>query len=122
MLNTKSTSKRSLRKQVSKFTRLANDIKLHPSWKGNVSLTEGAKLLEGAAPFTYILTQGFDKYHYFLTYVHADHSVKHRNVRIVLVDGDSMYINGGGTGGGYETIDNLVPSCLNCSANVCRPL
>ena len=122
MLNSKTRSKRSLRNGTSKLFSLGSEIKSHPAWKGDVSLTEGAKLLEGSASFTFILTQGFDKHHYFLSFVDVDRKVKHRNVRVFLKDGISMYLNGGGNGGGYETIDNLVPSCLNCSASVCRPL
>ena len=124
MLNSKIRSRRSLRNQTTSIVRLGSEIQSHPAWQGDVSLTEGAKLLEGSAPFTYILSQGFDKHHYFLSFVDADYKVKHRNVRVFARDGHSMYLNGGsgGGGGGYETIDNLVPSCINCSADVCRPL
>ncbi|QVL56789.1 MAG: hypothetical protein KFB93_05240 [Simkaniaceae bacterium] len=124
MLNSKIISKRNLRKGTPKLIRLGSELESHPAWKGDVSLTEGAKLLEGSTPFTFILSQGFDKNHYFLSFVDTDHKVKHRNVRIFLKDGDSMYMNGGsgGGGGGYESIENLVPSCLNCSASVCKPL
>lgn len=124
MLNSKSRSKRNLRKRPSKLIRLGSEIEAHPAWAGNVSLSESAELLKGASPFTYILSQGFDKHHYFLSFVDTDKKVKHRNVRVFLSNGDTFYMNGGsgGGGGGYESIENLVPSCLNCSANVCRPL
>lgn len=116
-------SKRSLRKgKNAPLAQVGKDIENHLSWRGELSLMEAAALLEGSSPFTYVLTQGMDKHHYFLTYVDANRKVKHRNVRSALKNGVVMYWNGGGNGGGYETIDNLVPGCLNCSESVCRPL
>lgn len=117
-------SKRSLRKEINNLVRVDRGVELHPSWRGGLTLAEAAQLLKGNAPFTYVMTQGFDQYHYFLTYVDADGKVKHRNVRSAIKNGKTFYWNGGGGtgGGGYESIDNLVPGCLNCSATVCRPL
>lgn len=116
-------SKRSLRKGTNKLVQVDRGIESHPSWRGELTLAEAAKLLEGNNPFTYVVTQGFDKYHYFLTYVDADQKVKHRNVRSTIKNEKTFYYNGGGgTGGNYETIENLVPGCLNCSATICRPL
>ena len=121
MLKSNVRSKTVLRNSPSKLNCLGSEIKSHVAWKGDVSLTKCAELLEGSTPFTYLLSEGFDKHHYFLSFVDVDHEVKHRNVRVFVKDGITMYINGG-AGGGYESIDNLIPSCLNCSASVCRPL
>lgn len=113
-----------MRRDPSKFTQLGSGIESHPAWRGDVSFTEGAKLLQGHPPFTFILSTGFDKDHYFLSFVDADGKVKYRNVRLFLKNGEIYYMNGasgGGGGRGYESIDNLIPSCLNCPANVCRP-
>lgn len=116
-------SKRILRRNNA-FVRVTNEIESHSSWKGEISLSEAAKLLEGQSSFTYVLSKGFDKNHFFLSFVDVDKKVKHRNVRSFIINGKTKYLNGGsgGNGGGYETIDNLVPSCLNCSASICSPL
>lgn len=115
-------SKRSLRKGTKKLVQVDRGIEFHPSWKGNLTLSEAVQLLKGNDPFTYAVTQGFDKYHYFLTFVDADGKVKHRNVRSTIKNEKTFYFNGGSGGGGYQSIDNLVPGCLNCSAAICRPL
>lgn len=122
MLKSSIRSKKSSRSNFSEFINLESEIVAHPAWRGNISFTEGTKLLNSQTPFTYILTRGFDKYHYLLSFVDVDGTVKHKNVRVFLKDDERWYINGGGNGGGYESIDNLVPSCLNCSAKICCPL
>jgi hypothetical protein len=95
-------------------------VKSSPAWKGTLSMLEGKKMLDGQAPFTYILSEGVDKYHYFLHYVGVDHLVHFKNVRIRFIGGVPVYRNGGGD---YcKSIEALVPSCLRCSSSICKPL
>lgn len=95
-------------------------IESHPAWQGDLTLGESEELLEGKAPFTYIITEGFGQCHYFLTFVDANGAVKHRNVRFVIKNQKPLYFSGGG-GQGYESIDHLVCNCLKCGLNVCCP-
>ena len=97
------------------------EIRNHPAWKEGVSVEEVHALLKRHEAFTFSLSQGVDKLHYFLSYVAPDGLVKCKNVRIVLSpDGD--WKNGNGAGGRYESIDDLVPGCLKVSKGVCKPL
>ena len=105
---------------VSKKQQLIDAIKSHASWRGNASLCEAAALLKGNSPFTYIVSEGMDECHFFLSYVSSDHTVKHKNVRVIIDRGDWVVKNGQGLS--FPTLDLLVPSCLQCSASVCKPL
>lgn len=126
-------SKRILRKKGLVGSYIGQKLEHHASWRGAISLTEVAKKLEGHSPFTYALTQGVDKNHYYLSYVDVDRSVKCRNVRSFIKCGQIFYENGSlcpkaailddaTAVYGYKTIDELVPGCLKCSANICKPL
>lgn len=83
-------------------------------------MLEGKALLDGQAPFTYMLCDGLDRYHYLLYYVGADRKVHFKNVRILYLNGVTIYRNGGDNT--YETIENLVPGCIRCSSTICKPL
>ena len=120
MLNFKQAKCRFKTPFVSKQLQLTKEINDHPSWKGDVSLCEAAALLKGNNPFTYVLSAGMDKNHFFLSYVDFDLVVKHKNVRIILNQGNWAIKNGSTTI--YSSISKLIPDCLHCSANVCKPL
>jgi len=95
-------------------------VKSSPAWKGTVSMLEGQAMLDGQTPFTYMLSEGVDKYHYSLHYVGIDRKVHYKNVRILYIGGVPVYRNGGGD---YcSIIDDLVHSCLRCSSSICKPL
>ena len=104
----------------SSFKKMEEKLKLHPSWRSGVSMLEAQEMLRNQPSFTYMLSEGLDKYHYILNYVGADQQVHFKNVRILYVNGVPIYKNGGG--GVYENIADLVPSCLKCSADTCIPL
>lgn len=105
---------------VSKKQQLIVAIKNHASWRGNVSLCEAAALLKGNDPYTFIVSEGMDECHFFLSYVSSDRTIKHKNVRVLIDCGDWVVKNGQGLS--FPTLDLLVPSCLQCSASVCKPL
>jgi len=76
-------------------------------------------MLEGQPPFTYILCEGLDQYHYFLYYIGADYTLHYKNVRIRNLNGVTIYRNG--SVGTYENIEDLIPGCLRCSSDICKP-
>lgn len=118
----KSKSRRVSRTVQSEYARLDVQLKSHPAWRGEISLTETTERLSTQSPFTYIISMGLDKYHYFLSYVSAEGVVKHKNLRILCHEGKVMYKNGGGNGGPSTNISELIPQCLKCSEMVCKPL
>lgn len=105
---------------VSKKQQLIDAIKSHAAWRGNVSLCEAAALLKGNDPFTFIVSEGMDECHFFLSFVDSDRVVKHKNVRVLVDRGNWVVKNGQGLS--FPNLDLLVPNCLHCSASVSKPL
>jgi hypothetical protein len=118
---TRIRSKRSRRTFLSDVSCLEKQVKDHLAWRGDISLTEAADLLKAEMPFTFILSSGFDKNHYILSFVSDGGGIKHKNVRILVHQGQICFMNGGSSGP-CRFIDELIPSCLNCSTQVCKPL
>jgi len=118
---TRIRSKRSNRTVLSDVSRLEKQVKSHIAWRGDVSLVEAADLLKSETPFTFVLSNGFDKSHYILSFVSDKQVVKHKNIRILVYQGETCFMNGG-SGGPCAFIDDLIPACLNCSTQVCKPL
>ena len=116
----KKVLRRQSRVSISQREVMDERVKSSPAWKGTVSMLEGQAMLEGHTPFTYILSEGVDNYHYFLHYVSADRKVHYKNVRILYVGGVPIYRNGGGDV--YNNIEDLVYGCLRCSSSICKPL
>ena len=79
-------------------------------------------LLKGKVAFTYVLSQGIDEEHYFLSYVNPEGVVKCKNVRILFSNGGWIPGNGAAGGSRYESIVDLIPACLKVSKEVCKPL
>jgi len=113
-------SRRKTKTNSSMFKEMDEHVKSDAAWKGRVSMQEGEVLLQGKAPFTYMLCEGIDNYHYFLFYVGTDQKVHYKNVRIHYVNGDSIFRNGGSIV--FKRIKDLVPICLRCSSGICKPL
>ena len=113
--------RRSLKKpSMSKVDQMVAQVVSHAAWKGEMSSTQVEALLEGHKPFTYALTQGRDKYHYVLSYVEFDNTIRHKPVRILFSHGDWIIRNCGGNT--YATIYPLIPYCLQCGNDQCKPL
>ena len=74
---TKKQSRRSNRTFLSAVSRLEKQVKGHLAWRGDISLIEAADLLKAETPFTFILSSGFDKNHYILSFVSDRGIVKH---------------------------------------------
>ena len=104
----------------SKKSQMVCEILNHPAWVGKKSFFKLESLLQNNPSFTYLLSEGIDKYHFFLSYVSIDGLVKHKNIRIVFANGKGYWKNGGYIT--YEAIHELIPNCLACSKRICRPL
>ena len=120
MISLKKISRRKPKGFESQLQRMDNSVKSHPAWICSTSLLEGQALLEGHSPFTYALSAGVDKYHYYLQYVGVDKKAHFKNVRIRYENGAPIYRNGTGTP--FSDIDELVPACLKCSPSICKPV
>ena len=120
-MKTRIRSKRNHRVEISDVARLESQVLSHKAWKGDISLIEAAEMLKGASPFTFVLSKGFDKNHYIMSFVSEANTVKHKNIRILVFKGQTCFMNGG-TGGPCAYIDDLIPACLNCSSSICKPL
>ena len=112
--------KRQTKAHQSPLKVMDEQVKSNPAWRGSVSILDAQATLADQSPFTYILSQGFDQYHYFLHYVGADQKVHHKNVRIRYVAGVPIFRNGGTNV--FAQIKALIPSCLRCSQSTCKPL
>lgn len=119
-MKTKTHSKRRTRVHSSRRP-LEEQVLSHPAWQGDLTMTEAADLLDGQTPYTFVLSSGFDRYHYILSYVSDSSIVKHKNIRIVEPQGFPFFLNGG-SGGPCARIDDLIPACLKVSQQVCKPL
>lgn len=104
----------------SKKRDLIREVKNHASWKNDISLCEIAALLDGQSCFTYVLSQGMDESHFFLSFVDSDQIVKHKNVRVLIDQGSWVVKNGQGIT--YDAISELIPGCLHCSSTICKAL
>ncbi|MCB1109606.1 MAG: hypothetical protein KDK64_01375 [Chlamydiia bacterium] len=116
-IRSKRTS-RNLKTEISSFEK---QMVTHSAWKGDISLSEAAELLEGQKPFTFVLSNGFDRQHYILSFVSDRQVVKHKNIRIVVYQGQTCFINGG-SGGPCAFVDDLIQGCLKVSSKFCQPL
>lgn len=99
---------------------MEEQVKSNLAWRGSISLIDAKAMLAGQGPFTYILSEGFDKNHYFLHYVSHNRKVHHKNIRIRYENGVAVFRNGGSDT--YNKIVDLIPSCLQCSQSICKPL
>lgn len=99
---------------------MVDQVHAHPAWKGDQSLTVIEAQLSGHAPYTIALSQGKERCHFILSYVEADRTVQHKDVRILRIKGDWIFKNCSGKT--FKKIRNLIPHCLKCSAEVCQPL
>ncbi len=108
-------------KVLPEVVRLVDQVVNHVAWRGEISFKEAADLLREKLPYTFVLSKGFDKNHYILSYVSESRMVKHKNIRIVTYLGQLCFMNGADQGPS-TSIDTLVRLCLGRSAEGCTPL
>jgi len=100
-------------------TQKISEIKQHPAWNENIDEMKSEAMLATAPVFTFLLRPGKDMYHYFLSFVEADGTIHHKQVKILLSPRGWLYQNGGSTI--RENINDLVPAVLHCTFEQCRP-
>ena len=132
MLQSTVRRRRQKDKKQTQAMQMVEQIKKHPAWKGDLTLTEMQVLLQGKEPYTIALSQGIDKHHFFLSYVNTDGETHHRNIRILRVHGKWGFKNGWSQmfypcvteldPNGSIPISNLIAYCLKCSTEVCKTL
>ena len=119
MNNVKRLKRSRLNKTQPKLKSMDLYVQSHQAWRGSVTILEAQSMLANESPFTYVLSKGNDKYHYFLHFVGADHKVHIKNIRIRFINEVPVFRNGGGCF--TDEINDLIPSCLKCSKTVCQP-
>lgn len=114
-----------LKDQTLSFTEMpwvaqkVNEIKQHAGWNEKMDEAKSESVLMGAPVFTFLLRPGKDMYHYFLSFVEADRTIHHKQVKILLSPRGWLYQNGGALI--RENISDLVPSVLHCTPEQCKP-
>lgn len=100
------------------------EIQLSPSWLGKVSGLVAEKMLRGLnRPYLYVLRAGETEMDYYITYVHADGSVRHQPFVVTLTEQGWCCENGGPCGPFvHETIDDVVHQMIYCKKEECTPL
>ena len=78
------------------------------------------KFYQRQTRFTYALSEGVDKYHYYLQYVGVDRKVHIHNVRIHYEKDIPIFYNA--VEPFFAKIDELILACLKCSPSICKPL
>jgi len=120
MTHLRKITRRKPRASSSQLKMMVEHVKSSSAWNGTITILEGQAMLQGQPPFTYMLSEGLDRYHYILHYVGEDYQVHLKNVRISYKNGLPIFRNGGA--GDYEKIEDLVPGCLRCSPTISKPL
>lgn len=92
----------------------------HIAWRGHTDEQASIELLCGEDPFTYFLRAGKDSYHYFLSYVDANRLIQQQLITIEFSVRKWLYRNG--FPHNQETLDELIPCVLHCTAQECKPL
>ncbi|MBI2742653.1 MAG: hypothetical protein HYX48_01900 [Chlamydiales bacterium] len=95
------------------------EIKQHAAWNEKIDEVGSERMLLNEAPFTFVFRPGKDMYHYFLSYVEADGTIHHKQIRIELSANGWIYRNGGSCI--RERIEDLVPVAIHTAPELCRP-
>ena len=89
-----------------------DQIENHVAWKNNIREGQAELLLEGQAPFSYVLRRGEQEDAYFITFMTKDGTAKHRRFVFELDSKKWCYRNGGAeapTETFSDTLDELIP-------------
>lgn len=95
---------------------ILSTIRLHPAWLGHVSGLKAEKMLRGRnLPYLYVLRDGEFPGEYYVTFLHADLTVRHQPF-VITVDIQGWYYENAGGGGPYtdETIDHVLHLIMHC--------
>lgn len=96
-----------------------NEIKQHSAWQESFDEVKSERLLMNESLYTFVLRPGKDMFHYFLSYVETDGSVRHKPVKIELSARGWLYRNGGPQV--RENINDLICVALHATPEQCKP-
>lgn len=105
------------------FGYIHQDIKFHSAWMGSMTGLKADKLLRNAkTPFSYILRTGETSSDYYVTFKHADGSIRHVPFNITVATDGWYYENTSGRGPYTEaTIDDVIYLIMHCEKDECSP-
>lgn len=99
------------------------EIQEHPAWLGKVSGLEAEKMLREKKPYHYVLRAGEFALEYYVTFAHADGTVRHQPFVITIAQ-EGWYYENGGVNGPYTeaTIGEVIYQIMHCEEDECEPL
>lgn len=111
-------------KQFAYYSRCSPEIELSPSWLGKVQGLTAEKMLRGLnRPYVYVLRAGETEMDYYVTYIHADGTIRHQPFIVTINDNGWSCENGGWHGPFIqETIGDVVHKMIYCEKKECTPL
>ena len=99
------------------------DIRLHPAWIGRVSGLKADKLLRDHKPFSYVLREGENAYHYYVTFTEPNGAVRHTPFLIKDAPDGWCCENGVNVGPFKDqTIDDVLHCIMHCEKEDLTPL
>lgn len=100
-----------------------DQIQKHPAWHGDLHETHAEALVKGHDPFTYLLRAGEKEHAYFITFVKADHTIKHQRFTLES-DLKGWYYRNGAVDRPVEiveeTLKSLIARMMHCDFNLCK--
>jgi hypothetical protein len=107
---------------------ITQDILLHPAWHGEMRGLFAEKRLRGKkTPYLYLLRAGEttseNETDYYVTFVHADLSVRHQAF-VITIKPEGWYWENSGSSGPYqrESIEDVLHLIMHCRKGECVPL
>jgi hypothetical protein len=97
---------------MSWVTLKVDEIKQHAAWMGDIDAKESEKVLKNQRPYTYLLRQGKDIYHYFMSFIDGEYNLRHVPIRMELSLKGWFYRNG--TGAIRPTLSEIILYALHC--------
>lgn len=111
--------------QAQAYQFLSNpEIELNPSWLGKVSGLTAEKMLRGLnKSYLYVLRAGETEMDYYVTFLHADGTVRHQPFTVTLTDEGWCCENGGPYGPFVDkNIHEIIHAMIYCDKDECAPL
>ena len=104
---------------------IAQEILLHPAWHGKMRGLYAEKRLRGKkTPYLYLLRAGEttseNETDYYVTFLHADLSVRHQSF-VITTTSEGWYYENSGNGGPYQSgsIEDVLHLIMHCREGEC---
>ena len=102
---------------------IESTILLHPAWYGNITGLGSEHLLKGKAAYFYLLRQGEQISHYYLSFVDELLLIRHQPFAILYEDGGWRCRQGSVYGPFItQTISDLIHRIMHCKPDDCKPV